>query len=243
MIATAAVIVLGTVGAAACDTNDGRAMQDPDAYQRYKLENTTTTTSTVVESIPDLLSPTMPPPVETPPPTPDDTIESSDNTIDTLDQFTNGMVDLTDEGLELTGPWADGDAIGTEFTCDGDDQAPLITWTAPPEGTSELAFAVTDDDADGFVHWLVIGLPAEAGSLGGDAAVLDGAEADNDFGDVGWGGPCPPAGDDVHHYRFVLYALDQQLEQPADTPAANLLSAVQAASFGSATIMGTYERA
>lgn len=238
-------MVLGAVGAAACDTDDGRAMQDPDPYQRFKLEQTTTTTSTVVESIPDLFTPETSRPVETPPPSPDSsaTPDSSDGAIDTLDQFTNGMVDLAAEGLELAAPWVDGGAITGEYSCDGEDQTPVITWTAPPEGTSELAFAVTDDDADGFVHWLVIGLPADAGSLGGDAAVVDGAEADNDFGNVGWGGPCPPAGDGIHHYRFVLYALDQQLEQPADTPAADLLTAVQAASFGSATIMGTFERA
>ena len=52
-------------------------------------------------------------------------------------------------------------------------RSPLITWTAPPDGTAELAVSVIDPDANGFVHWLVIGLPAEAGSVGGGEPVVD----------------------------------------------------------------------
>jgi hypothetical protein len=145
--------------------------------------------------------------------------------------------------MQFSGPWGDGAAIPASFTCDGAGDAPLITWTAPPDGTVELAMSVTDSDADGFVHWLVVGLPAQAGSLGGGEPTAVGAEAVNSFGNPGWGGPCPPPGDGPHTYVFTLHLLDQQLELAADTPWNDLLTAVEAATAQTATFTGTYERA
>ena len=145
--------------------------------------------------------------------------------------------------MQFSGPWVDGAAIPASFTCDGADDAPLITWTAPPDGTVELALSVTDPDAGGFVHWLVVELPAQAGSLGGGEPTVVGAEAINSFGDPGWSGPCPPPDDGPHTYVFTLHLLDQQLELPADTPTNDLLAAVEAATAQTATFTGTYERA
>lgn len=145
--------------------------------------------------------------------------------------------------LQFAGPWDDGTAIPAEFTCDGADNAPLITWTAPPEGTAELTVSVVDPDTDGWVHWLVIGLPAEAGSIGGGEPLVTGAaEAVNSFGDPGWAGPCPPPGDGPHTYQFTLHVLDQVTELPAESPTTDLLAAVDAATASSATFTGTYER-
>ena len=93
--------------------------------------------------------------------------------------------------------------------------SPLLIWSAPPAGTSELALLVTDDDAGGFVHWAVAGIPAAAGEVGEGAPITGAVEGRNDFGDPGWSGPCPPAGA-PHTYRFTLYALSQQAELPED---------------------------
>jgi Raf kinase inhibitor-like YbhB/YbcL family protein len=145
--------------------------------------------------------------------------------------------------MQFSGPWADGATIPVEYTCDGADEVPLLTWTAPPDGTAELALSVVDVDAQGFVHWLVYGLPAEAGSVGGAEPLVDGAaEATNSFNDVGWGGPCPVPGAGPHRYELTLYVLDQQIEMPADTPTNDLLTAIEAATASSATFTGTFER-
>ena len=106
-----------------------------------------------------------------------------------------------------------------------------------------MALSVVDPDANGFVHWLVIGLPAQAGSVGGGEPLVAGAaEAANSFDNPGWGGPCPLPGSGPHTYRFTLHALDQATELPADSPTTDLLAAVDAATASSVAFTGTYER-
>lgn len=166
-------------------------------------------------------------------------VQPSSSAAPTTTQFP----DLSAEGLQFTGPWEPGAPIDAAYTCDGEEQAPLITWTAPPEGTVEIALSVIDEDFDGAVHWLVVGLPPEAGSAGGAEPLVVGSQATNDFDVAGWTGPCPPPGEGPHTYRFTLHALDQAVEVPPAAPAADLLAAVAASTFGAATFIGTYERA
>jgi Raf kinase inhibitor-like YbhB/YbcL family protein len=139
-------------------------------------------------------------------------------------------------------PWDNGAAIDARFTCDGEDVSPLVSWSAPPADTVELALLVTDDDADGFVHWAVAGIPAGAGEAA-EAATIPGAiEGTNDFGAVGWGGPCPPAGE-THTYRFSLYALDQQTELSDGFTGEDLAAVAGPAALAISEATGTYERA
>src|SRR5579872_5818392 len=51
--------------------------------------------------------------------------------------------------------------VPREFTCDGNDKSPALSWTAPPNGTQALALTVTDPDAPGgaFTHWTLYNLP------------------------------------------------------------------------------------
>jgi phosphatidylethanolamine-binding protein (PEBP) family uncharacterized protein len=145
--------------------------------------------------------------------------------------------------MQFIGPWADGSPIPPDFTCDGAGEAPLVTWTAPPDGTVELAMSVVLLDSDGFVLWLVIGLPPEAGSLGGGEPVAVGTEALNSNGAPGWLAPCPPPEDAAHTYQFTLHLLDQAVTLPADTPAPELLAAIEAATVDRTMSTGTYQRA
>ena len=107
-----------------------------------------------------------------------------------------------------------------------------------------MALSVIDPDANGFVHWLVVGMPAQAGSVGGGEPLVDGAaEAVNSFENPGWGGPCPLPGSGPHSYEFTLHLLDQALEVPADAPTNDLVAAVEASTANSVMFTGTYERA
>ena len=65
----------------------------------------------------------------------------------------------------------------------------------------------------------------------------------NDFGDVGWGGPCPPSG--THHYRFTLTALSAPLglgDHPGGSTVRAALAGAKATELGKATLTATSHR-
>jgi Raf kinase inhibitor-like YbhB/YbcL family protein len=148
--------------------------------------------------------------------------------------------DAAAPAFTLTAPWPDGGPIEARFTCDGEDISPALSWTAPPEGTAELALLVTDDDAGGFVHWAVAGIAAAAGGIAEGETIPGAIEGVTSFGEAGWGGPCPPSG--THTYRFSLYALAQQAEVAEGFGSADLAVYTASASLTVAEVTGTYAR-
>ena len=93
------------------------------------------------------------------------------------------------------------------FGCDGRNVAPALRWNGVPQGTMSFALTMTDYDAPvagGFHHWVVYNIPAHADTLNGVSHFTQGT---NSFGFSGYGGPCPPADGQIHHYIFTLYAL------------------------------------
>jgi Raf kinase inhibitor-like YbhB/YbcL family protein len=137
--------------------------------------------------------------------------------------------------------FAHGEPIPERHTCDGDDVAPPLEWTAPSDGTVSLALCLDDPDAGRypFTHWLAWSLPAVAGSLGeGEAAP---AEGRNDFGAPGYRGPCPPPGK-PHRYVFTLYALDAEPGLGASDRRVSFDKAIDGHVLGSAQLIGTYAR-
>ncbi len=113
-----------------------------------------------------------------------------------------------------------------------------------PAGTAALVLVVDDPDARGFVHWLALDLPGgAAGSLPGAVAANAPApqQGRNDFGRVGWGGPCPPSG--THHYQFALSALAAPLGLAGHPDGKAVQAALKSATIlGQATLTGTYRR-
>ena len=139
--------------------------------------------------------------------------------------------------------FAEGGAIPRRFTCDGDNVSPDLTWSGAPEGTAAFALIVEDPDARDFTHWVAFDLTGSA-SGGLPEAVSSSPDAPpqglNDFGKLGYGGPCPPSGS--HHYRFMLYALDRMLELTGSPRAADVKRAIADHAIGQATLTGTYTR-
>jgi Raf kinase inhibitor-like YbhB/YbcL family protein len=136
-----------------------------------------------------------------------------------------------------------GQPIPVQHTCDGANQSPPLAWGDPPSGTKSFALVLDDIDAPGgtFRHWGVFDIPASAHSIGGGGQV--GTEATNDFGKVGYGGPCPPKGGGPHHYRFKLYALDvAKLDVDSSPKISGIERAVQGHVVGRAELTGTYAR-
>jgi Raf kinase inhibitor-like YbhB/YbcL family protein len=133
-------------------------------------------------------------------------------------------------------------AIPRRHTCDGEDLSPPLSWPAPPEGSRSLLLILDDPDAPGgrFVHWLAWGISPDAGGLGeGESAPLEGR---NDFGTVGYRGPCPPPGHGSHRYRFRLYAVAGDLRLPAGAEVAELEQTLSGNVLAEAELVGVYRR-
>lgn len=150
------------------------------------------------------------------------------------------------------GGWLPASSVYTGFGCDGANVSPALRWSGVPEGTRSVAVTLYDPDAptgSGWWHWAVVdlpptaeGLPAGAGSEGG-ALPTGAAQGRTDFGTVGYGGPCPPEGDDSHRYVFTLYALDvPTLSVPTDVSVALVGFQLNAHAITRATLTGRYGR-
>ncbi|MGE0547477.1 MAG: YbhB/YbcL family Raf kinase inhibitor-like protein [Kofleriaceae bacterium] len=132
--------------------------------------------------------------------------------------------------------------IPSEYTCDGNDISPPLSWSNVPDGTRSIAILVEDPDAPGgtVTHWMVTGIPATTTSLDKGAALPHGAmAAKNDKGNAGYAGPCPPSG--RHRYRFEVYALDNV---PARiSTKAEFRAALQGHVLAKGELVGRYQKA
>jgi Raf kinase inhibitor-like YbhB/YbcL family protein len=139
-------------------------------------------------------------------------------------------------------------SIPERHTCVGSDEAPALEWSGAPAGTVSFALVVDDPDAPDpsapqrvFVHWIVYNLPASARALPLGGALPHGATAgENDFGNEGYNGPCPPVG--RHRYYFRLHALDIVLPPLGSVNRSTLETAMAGHLLASATLMGTFEK-
>jgi Raf kinase inhibitor-like YbhB/YbcL family protein len=139
-------------------------------------------------------------------------------------------------------PFQQGARIPTEFTCDGADQSPPLSWTAAGDAKSWVLI-VDDPDAPGgtFTHWMLYDIPVATNALPRSSNGI-GTPGKNDFGKTGYGGPCPPKGSN-HHYYFKLYAENvATLGLPQGATRAQLDKAMAGHQVATTTLMGTYGR-
>jgi len=145
----------------------------------------------------------------------------------------------------------DGEAMPETYTADGADVSPPLSLSGVPDDAETLALVVDDSDAgeEPWVHWLLWNVPAETTEIPEDVPtaerveMLDGAvQGTNDFGDVGYGGPAPPEGDDAHSYVFRLLAVESELDVDPGASRQALDQELVAESLGATTLTGTYER-
>lgn len=107
--------------------------------------------------------------------------------------------------------------VFNSFGCTGGNLSPQLYWENIPEGTRSFAVTMYDPDAptgSGWWHWIVFDIPAEATELKQGAGDIlknilpkGSIQSSTDFGQPGYGGPCPPEGDRPHQYIFTVYAL------------------------------------
>lgn len=152
----------------------------------------------------------------------------------------------------------DGGMIPQTFTCDGSDRSPPLEWRGVPEKARSLVLICDDPDAPmgTWSHWVVFNLAPTVKSLkvgvppdeliARDAPKTDddrmpkARQGTNDFGKLGYGGPCPPSG--THRYFFRLYALDIDLELGSSAKRGEVLEAIKGHILAEGRLMGKYKR-
>jgi hypothetical protein len=143
--------------------------------------------------------------------------------------------------------FSEGGAIPRQYTCDGRDLSPPLSFSGLPPEAKSLALICDDPDAPGktWVHWVLYNLPPGSKGLPeGVPATKDvpggGAQGNNDFRKIGYGGPCPPSG--THRYFFKLYALDGQVSLPPGATKQDLLRAMEGHVLAEGKLSGKYTR-
>jgi Raf kinase inhibitor-like YbhB/YbcL family protein len=142
----------------------------------------------------------------------------------------------------LTSPaFVDGDPIPKQFTCDGTNVPPPLSWSEGPPGTQGFALIVEDADAPGgvFIHWVLYDIPARITAWPSEVSTKT---MRNGFGRSGYGGPCPPPGDGPHRYQFTLHAVDTRFMPLTGDRIDDLRAALAAHTLAVSRLVGYYER-
>ncbi|MCZ7399454.1 MAG: YbhB/YbcL family Raf kinase inhibitor-like protein [Candidatus Methanoperedens sp.] len=138
--------------------------------------------------------------------------------------------------------------IPDEYTCEGKDISPPLSWEGLPAGTKSIALIADDPDAPGraFVHWVIYNIPGSTQKLAKgipkkeklDDGSLQGM---TDFGRAGYGGPCPPPGK-PHRYFFKIYAIDKILDLPSGASREDVEAAMKGHILAKGELIGKYAR-
>ena len=140
----------------------------------------------------------------------------------------------------------EGETIPDRYACRGVNISPPMEWEHVQE-TVKYAIICDDPDAPSgtWTHWVIFNLPNDTTSL--SEWIMEREEMDNstkqgfnDFGTLGYRGPCPPGG--THRYYFKIYALDTEIQQPARINKKDLLKAMDGHILDEGHLMGRYTR-
>lgn len=133
------------------------------------------------------------------------------------------------------------EAIPAEYTCDGAETTPTLSWSEVPKDTKSVALLVEDPDAPKgtFTHWLVTNIEPNVRTIGPGTTLPEGAAAaKNDKGKMGYAGPCPPSG--THHYHFKVFALDKTIAPPMNRAA--FMKEIKGHVLAQGELVGTYSK-
>ncbi len=132
--------------------------------------------------------------------------------------------------------------------CGGTNVSPDLAWSGAPAGTKSFVITEFDPDAptgSGFWHWVLYNIPPTTTSiaLGAGTNPPVGTSGLNDYGALGYGGPCPPVGDGAHHYHITVSALSIMLTgMPANATGAYVTFNMDGNVIGQGTYLGLFSR-
>ncbi len=139
-----------------------------------------------------------------------------------------------------------GAPVPVAHTCEGDDVSPPLSWDGEPKETVTFALIMEDPDAPGgtFTHWIVYNLPGDCHGLEKIIPIERHLEnkaiqGKNDFGKIGYRGPCPPGGSE-HRYFFRIFALKKKLPPESIDSGTEFYQALNGLVLDKAEYMGRY---
>jgi len=130
------------------------------------------------------------------------------------------------------------------FGCTGKNLRPHLKWETSSNQIIEYAITIFDPDAptgSGFWHWILVNINKTFIETD-DACISSSLQIRNDFGSYGYGGPCPPKGDQPHRYFFTLYGLKAKIEAHSDTPAAQIGFQLHFKTIEKSSLMALFKR-
>lgn len=141
-----------------------------------------------------------------------------------------------------------GTEIPTQYTSEGKDLSPDLSWSDAPKSTKSFVLIMHDPDAPrtgGFTHWVVYDISPQTNRMEENVSNQEhiagvGTHGKNDASKLGYVGPAPPSG--VHRYFFRLFALDSSLDLSPGATHKQVSAAMRGHILAQAELMGTYEK-
>ncbi len=131
--------------------------------------------------------------------------------------------------------------IPPQYTCDGADIIPPLSFADIPADARSLVLIMDDPDAPRGIwdHWVVFNIPPQTAGVE-EGRAPHGTAGIGTSGQSTYMGPCPGVGE--HHYVFTLYALDTDLSLPAGVTKNEVLAALHGHVLEQATLIGRFAR-
>jgi len=142
--------------------------------------------------------------------------------------------------MKIKSVFKDGERIPERYTCDGDDVNPPIEFSEVPSGAKSIVLIAEDPDSSSkrWIHWILWDISPETKRILEECDASSCTQGINDFGNIGYGGPCPRSG--THRYQFKAYALNAELNVPEGSTIHDVENAIDGHVIDSAVLTGTY---
>lgn len=136
-----------------------------------------------------------------------------------------------------------------DHTCDGGNRSPALRITGLTPQTVSVALYVTNPFEPGcsFCPWLIWNLPPRPVIPPGIpekavvTAPVPAVQGENDYGRIGYTGPCPAPGG-THRYQFRVYGLDTLLGITPGSRVNDMVNAMKGHVLQFGTTLAMYRR-
>lgn len=134
-----------------------------------------------------------------------------------------------------------------DYSCHGKNIHPPLQVQGVPAAAKSLVLIMSDPDApqpQPWIHWVLFNISPKMTEINEAAPynTLEGAKrGKNTAQTLEYYGACPPQGHGVHHYHFMLYALDTMLDLPEGVSYEMIKQAMQGHIVSQADLIGLYE--